>query len=52
MNRVIQALSGLLAVCVVVRVGAWLVAPVMAPIAILVFLVFVLNFMLGGSRRL
>ncbi len=38
--------------CVVIRIGAWLVTPVLPLVAILLGLVFILSLIFGGPKRL
>jgi len=46
-----QGLAALLALAVVVRLAAWLLAPALPSIAILMFVVTLLSLMMGRSRE-
>jgi hypothetical protein len=46
-----RGLGGLFAFCLLLRVGAWLVAPALPLLAVLLFLAGVLTLVIGGSER-
>lgn len=49
-HRVIQALGLILLVCLGVRIAAWLIAPILPALGILVVLVGIYHWLLGGPR--
>jgi len=50
-KHVKNGLGGLLAVCIIVRVGAWLLAPLIPALIILFCLVAIVTGIAGGPRR-
>jgi len=49
-QRVIQALGVILMVCLGVRIAAWLIAPVLPALGVLVVFAVVGYWLLGGAR--
>jgi hypothetical protein len=49
-KRIIEALSTVLAVCVGIRIAAWLVIPLIPAIAVFLFLALVVFVILFGPR--
>ena len=49
-EHVVRALILVLLVCVGVRIGAWLIAPVLPALGVLVVLIGIFWWLLGGAR--
>lgn len=52
MKHLRYGLGGLLALCIVLRIGAWLVGPVLPLVAVLFGVIMILSFILRGGRGL
>lgn len=49
-QRVVQSLGIVFIVCIAVRVGAWLIAPILPALGVLVALAAIGYWLLGGAR--